>query len=80
LNVVGALRQEASYIQIHASQNLAMLLTSGFNANSINRAQSPLPQPVIELVENYQTTQLLLRVAEAAAPFDILQRVFRLSL
>jgi hypothetical protein len=80
LNVVGALRQEASYIQIHASQNLAMLLTSGFNANCINRAQSPLPQPVIELVENHQTTQLLLRVAEAAAPFDISQRVFRLSL
>jgi hypothetical protein len=62
LNVVGALRQEASYIQMHASQNLALLLTSGFNANSTNRAQSPLPQPVIELVENYQTTQLLLRV------------------
>ncbi len=63
LNVIGALRQNAAYIQIHAGQNLPMLLSSGYYANSTNRAQSPLPQPVIELVDNYQTTQLLLRVA-----------------
>ncbi len=62
LNVVNALRQEASYVQMRAGQNLPMLLTSGFNANSTNRAQAPLPQPVIELVDNYATTQLLLRV------------------
>jgi hypothetical protein len=61
LNVVGALRQDAAYIQMHAGQNLPMLLTSGFLPNSTNRAQSQLTQPVIELVENYATTQLLLR-------------------
>ncbi len=62
VNVVGALRQNAAYVQMRANQNLPMLLSSGFYANSTNRAQSPLPQPVIELVDNYQTTQLLLRV------------------
>src|SRR5277367_3898002 len=32
--VVNALRQDAAYVQIHASQNLDVLLTSGFYANS----------------------------------------------
>jgi Fibronectin type III domain len=63
LNVIGALRQEASYVQTHASQNLDVLLTSGFYANSTNRAQSPLEQPVILLVENLAATQLLVRVS-----------------
>ena len=60
--VVGALRQNAAYVQIHASQNLEVLLTSGFYANSINRAQSPLTQPVILTIENNAATQLIVRV------------------
>lgn len=63
LNVVNALRQEASYVQTHANQNLEVLLTSGFYANSTNRAQSPLDQPVILLVDNLGTQQLLVRVS-----------------
>ena len=62
LNVVGALRQEAAYVQTHASQNLQVLLSSGFYANSTNRAQSQLDKPAILSVENLATTQLLVRV------------------
>jgi hypothetical protein len=50
LNVVAGLRQIAVNVQIHANQYLTMLLSSGFYADSTNHAQSPLPQPVIELV------------------------------
>jgi hypothetical protein len=49
-------------VQIHASQDLDVLLTSGFYANSTNRAQSPLVQPVILAIENNAATQLLVRV------------------
>jgi hypothetical protein len=62
LNIVGALRQEAAYVQTHASQNLQMLLSSGFYANNTNRAQSQLDKPAILSVENLAAMQLLVRV------------------
>lgn len=56
------LRQEASYVQGLAGQDLAMLLSSGFNANSTNRSRSPLEKPVVASLENLATTMLLLRL------------------
>ena len=44
------------------THNLDVLLTSGFYANSTNRAQSPLDLPSITDVENLATTKLLVRL------------------
>lgn len=62
IELIDALRKESNYVQTHARKNLDVLLTSGFYANSTNRAQSPLEQPAILRVENAGTTKLLVRM------------------
>ncbi|HEY0548091.1 MAG TPA: fibronectin type III domain-containing protein [Verrucomicrobiae bacterium] len=57
------LRQEGSYVQSVAGEDLALLLSSGFEASSKNRAQIPLPQPVIERIDNPQSTMLAVTVS-----------------
>ena len=61
--LIGLLRQQASYVQSLAGEDLSLLLSSGFDASSKNRAQIPLPKPVIELIDNPQSTQLGVRVS-----------------
>jgi hypothetical protein len=60
------LRQEASYVQAIAGQNLSTLLSSGYEAASTNRAQSALDAPVIAGLDNGMTTQLILRLQPVA--------------
>ena len=60
------LRQEASYVQAIASQNLSTLLSSGFEASSTNRAQSALNAPTILGLDNGMMSQLLLRMQPVA--------------
>ncbi len=60
--LLDALRKIASYVQGIANHSLDVLLTSGFYANSTNRAQSPLDLPTITDVENLATTKLLVRL------------------
>ncbi len=60
------LRQEASYVQAIAHQDLPMLLTSGFTANNTNRAQSALDTPTIVGLDNGMTSQLVLRMQPVA--------------
>jgi hypothetical protein len=60
--LLDALRKIASYVQGIANHNLDVLLTSGFYANSTNRAQSPLEAPTVSDVENLATTKLLVRL------------------
>ncbi len=55
------LRQEASYVQLAAKNDLPTLLSSGFDANSTNRAQSPLDRPAILGIVNEASTQLVVR-------------------
>ena len=57
-----ALRIEAAYVQSIASHDLPMLLSSGFQANSTNRAQAPLDIPTIVSISNDVTTQLTIRL------------------
>jgi len=57
-----ALRIEATYVQSIASHDLAMLLSSGFQANNTNRAQTPLDIPSITAITNDITTQLTVRL------------------
>lgn len=43
--LLGDLRQVASYVQIRCNNNLELLLSAGFLAQSTNRASIPLEQP-----------------------------------
>lgn len=61
--LVDMLREDASYVQGKAAQDLTLLLSSGYSAISTNRARSPLDTPVILGLENGATTQLILRLA-----------------
>lgn len=61
--VLDALRKEASYVQTIASHNLDVLLTSGFYANSTNRAQASLDAPTITEIGNLAATKLLVRLS-----------------
>ena len=60
--LLDSLRKNAYYVQTIASESLDVLLTSGYYANSTNRASSPLDQPAIAELSNLATTKLLLRL------------------
>lgn len=64
--LVDALRKEAAYVQGLASHDLSLLLTSGFEANSTNRAQNQLETPVILSLDNGMSTQLVARLQAVA--------------
>jgi len=59
--LLDALHKEAMYVQSIARHDLAMMLSSGFEAASTNRAQRPLPKPVIQGIVNETSGQMLLR-------------------
>ncbi len=56
------LREDAGYVQSKASQNLAVLLSSGYNAVSTNRVQSPLPKALITSLQNDNSAMLVLNI------------------
>ena len=56
--LIGLLRQEAAYVQSVAGDDLATLLSSGFEAASTNRTQVMLAKPVVLRVDNPQSTKL----------------------
>jgi hypothetical protein len=62
-NAVAALDALAFYVQTIARYNLTMLLSSGFQATSSNRAQSPLAAPVILGIDTDISKQLTLHLA-----------------
>ncbi len=64
--LVGLLRREATYVQGLAGQDLPVLLSSGFAANSTNRTRVPLATPAITGLENGAATQLILRLLGVA--------------
>jgi hypothetical protein len=61
-----ALRQVGAYVQSVAGQTLSVLLTSGFETVSINRAQFPLDIPVIIAIDNSMSTQFTLKLQPVA--------------
>ena len=61
-----ALRQDASYVQALAAQDLPGLLSSGFEAVSTNRTPAPLPAPVISSLENAPDHQVIVRLGPVA--------------
>ena len=56
------LRQLAAYVQTACGNDMAKLLSSGFNAVSTNNAQSPLATPVIKTIKPGMSGQLLVTV------------------
>ena len=57
-----ALRKNANYVEIQSNNDLEVMLSSGYDVVSTNRAQAPLDQPVILEISNLATTQILLRL------------------
>lgn len=64
--LVGILRQLAAYVQMNCGNDLAKLLSSGFEAVSASRTQHPLETPRILSLDNGTTGQLLVRVSPIA--------------
>jgi hypothetical protein len=56
------LRQLAAYVQTASANDMAKLLSSGFNAVNMNRAQSPLDTPLIVEIMNGISGQLIVKV------------------
>src|SRR6266446_8120173 len=50
--LLGILRQEAGYVQINCNNDMAVLLSSGFQAMSTNRGKAPLDQPQGLVIKN----------------------------
>ena len=64
--LVDLLRQLAGYVQEKCGNNLATLLSSGFDAVSTNRASVALPRPAILSLDNGNSGQLLAKVTPIA--------------
>jgi hypothetical protein len=64
--LLDALDANALYVQTGARYDLAMLLSSGYQAASTNRAQTQLPAPKIQGLENQMSTQLVVRLSPIA--------------
>lgn len=62
-SLLDGLDANAMYVQALARYDLAMLLSSGYQATSTNRAQTQLPAPVILSLDNDVSTQLVLRLS-----------------
>lgn len=60
--LLGLLRQQASYVQINSNNDMAILLSSGFQAMSTNRAQTQLDQPTGLEITNGTSGQLVASV------------------
>jgi len=57
--LVEMLRRLAGYVQIHCNNDLAVLLSSGFQAQDPNRGSAPLDQPQRLIIKNGVSGQLL---------------------
>jgi hypothetical protein len=64
--LLDALDANAMYVQAIARYDLAMLLSSGYQATSTNRARVQLPAPTIVGFENEMSTQLVVRLTPIA--------------
>jgi len=60
--LIGLLRQLAAYVQTESANDLAKLLSSGFQAVSTNHAQEPLPAPHIKAIKPGMSGQFLVTV------------------
>ena len=64
--LLGMLRKVAGYVQINWNDDMATLVSSGFQAMSTNRASAPLDQPQGLAVKNGNTGELIASVTPLA--------------
>jgi hypothetical protein len=64
--LISLLRKLAGYVQENCGNDLATLLSSGFDAVSTNRASTPLEAPTIKDIINGMSGQLVVRVSPIA--------------
>ena len=64
--LVGMLRQLATYVQLTCNNDLATLVSSGFEAVTNNHAQTALAKPQIVSLDNGNSGQLLVTVGTVA--------------
>jgi hypothetical protein len=57
--LLGMLRQDAGYVQINCNNDMSLLLSSGFQAMSTNRASTQLDQPIGLVLDNGVSAQLI---------------------
>jgi hypothetical protein len=57
--LIGLFRQVAAYVQMTCNNDMALLLSSGFQAQSTNRASTPLEQPQSLSIKNGGSGQLI---------------------
>jgi hypothetical protein len=71
--LINNLRAQALYVQQICSNDLATLLSSGFEAVSNNRARIQLAKPQITGIENGLSTQLIVRIPPVpnAAAYEV---------
>ena len=60
--LIDGLRKDALYVEIEANNDLALLLSSGYQAASTNRARSPLQQVEVTSVYPAQSGELKVQV------------------
>jgi hypothetical protein len=65
-SLLDALDANALYVQVTARYDLATFLSSGYQVASSNRAQTQLPAPTIQSLDNEMSTQLVLRLSPVA--------------
>jgi hypothetical protein len=61
-SLLGMLRLLAAYVQMRSNNDMALLLSSGFQAQSTNRASAPLDQPQGLALKNSASGQLVASV------------------
>ena len=61
--LIADLRRNANFVQLIASTDLPLLLSSGYKAVSTNRTSGPLTKPIITNVDNFQSTVLMVAAA-----------------
>ena len=61
--LIAALNKDASYVDINSDEDLTILLSSGYEPVSTNRAQVVLPPPEVIAATYGQTGEIKLRVA-----------------
>ncbi|MGC3961185.1 MAG: fibronectin type III domain-containing protein [Verrucomicrobiota bacterium] len=64
--LVALLRTQAAYVQSIAMDDLTVLLSSGFWNISTDRARKPLPKPTVLDIDNFASTQLMVKLAAIA--------------
>lgn len=60
--LISAMNKDASFVDIHCDDDLALLLSSGFEAVKTNRAQTVLGAPEVTSARNAQSGEIQLRV------------------